>query len=419
MKPLIKDIENIQFQEPKIVQLDNGIPLHIINAGEQPVLKIEFIYFAGRPYEKKQLSARVTGSMIKEETESYSSTAVDELIDFHGATISTPINLDSTSIILYTISKHLATLLPLVVEMLTVPTFPEKELSILKDRSIETLKIELARVDTVAYRMITEQIFGSTHPYGYNSNVEKYSSMNTGDCRLHFRENIKERQPHIVISGKVETDHIKLINKALGGKSFRPQTPIQSLPSEPIEPFHTKIDIEGYQSAIRIGRRMFNRTHPDYFGFSVLNIILGGYFGSRLMTNIREEKGYTYNISSMMDPMIHDGYWCIGTEVATKYVGKTIDEIHYELGVLQKESISEEELKMVKNYLLGRILSSLDGPFKKAELVKSLLINNLTIDHYYRYIETIRNISPDQIKALAQKYFRIEDMHQVIVGSKA
>jgi predicted Zn-dependent peptidase len=173
---------------------------------------------------------------------------------------------------------------------------------------------------------------------------------------------------------------------------------------------------DSVQTAILIGCRLYARNHPDYNDWIVLNTILGGYFGSRLMTNIRENKGFTYNIFSTFDTMHYDGCFYIGTEVGNDMVDKTLKEIYREMKILQKKAVSENELSMVKNYLLGNMLTMLDGPFNIIDIVKTTTLEQLPDNSFATLVESIKTITPQKIQTLAKKYLGPEKMWEVVVG---
>ena len=183
--------------------------------------------------------------------------------------------------------------------------------------------------------------------------------------------------------------------------------------------YRQSIEKEGaLQSAIRIGKLMFNKTHPDFQSLQVLNTVYGGYFGSRLMSNIREDKGYTYGIGSGLVSLQHGGYFFITTEVGVDVTAKAIKEIYFEMDRLRKEKITTDELQLVKNYLLGTFLRSVDGPFAMADRFKGILNYNLGYDYFDRYIATIRAVSASDLMGLANTYFDKDSMIELVVGKR-
>ncbi|MCY7291959.1 MAG: insulinase family protein, partial [Ferruginibacter sp.] len=172
---------------------------------------------------------------------------------------------------------------------------------------------------------------------------------------------------------------------------------------------------EGVQGAIRIARPFLNRHHPDFMKVSVLNTVFGGFFGSRLMSNIREDKGYTYGIHSYVQNHIHNSAWMISTEAGKDVCEATIEEIYKEMKLLREDLVDEEELMLVRNYLIGTILGDLDGPFQIMGRWKNLILNNLDGDYFYRSIETIKTISAEDLRDLAKKYLNPEDFYELVV----
>ena len=415
--PPIKQIYNLKIKQPTCHKLDNGIPVYEISLGTQEIIKLEIVFKAGRPYENKKMAARATARMLKEGTALYSSSKIAEMVDFYGGTLSLPVNLDTSNIVLYALSKHFDKLLPLVAEMILNPAFPEKELDIFKENNLRQLEDDLSKNDVLAYRQVTESIFGKEHPYGYNSQAETYRSIERKDILEHYDQNYGAENCIIFINGKTTPAHIELLNQFLG------KIPNKSNFTTPQVDFKTpipgKLKIskpESIQTAIRIGRKLFCRNHKDYNGFYVLNAILGGYFGSRLMTNIREEKGYTYNIFSTIDPMIFDGCFYIGTEVGNDFSKSTIEEIYKEIALLRSEPIEEEEMEMVRNYLMGNLLNMIDGAFNVGEVARICKLEGLPFDAIDTLIKEIKTIQPERIMKLANQYLKEEDLWEVVVG---
>lgn len=415
--PPIQKIKTVRLPELEHYALDNGLLVNVLNQGTQEVMKLDVVFHAGRPFERKPLTNRATIGLLKEGTKQHTSAQIAETMDFYGASLNTPFSLDTSNLLLYSLNKHFETLLPLFTEIIAEPVFPEKELQNFVQRSQQRLKVDLSKADVVAYRQITEYIFGSKHPYGYNSSAENYADLRQADLFHHFNKNFLCQDCTIFISGKLPKNTLALLNQYLGQLALNPKKATPKLPEITNQPSKTKLQLEGVQSAIRVGKRMPNRKHPDYPGLFILNAILGGYFGSRLMANIREEKGYTYNIYSTLDPMMYDGYFYIGTEVGNEFVSATLKEIYHELKVLKEELIAPEELDMVKNYLMGTLLMGLDGAFNAMEVWKALLVEGLGRDYFNNLINIIQEITAEELQALAQKYFQLDSFWEVIVGA--
>ena len=415
--PPLQEIKNYKLPIPNKYILDNGIPVYEMNTGTQDILKVELLFHSGRWFEEKALASKLTAALLREGTARVTGATIAEQIDFYGASLRFPSNLDTAHIQMYCLTKHLKNVLPVLEEILSKPAFPEKELQSISQRSKERLKIDLENNDTVAYRTVTELMYGKNHPYGYNSVPSLYDEIGRDDLVNHYQKNYVAGNCFVMVSGKTNKETISLINKHLGqvipkGKSERKKFDFE--PSEKRNLIVPKKD--SLQTAIRISKRLFNREHADYQKMYILNTILGGYFGSRLMQNLREAKGYTYNIYSALDPMMMDGYFMVGTEARSEVAKETIKEIYSEFRRLRTELVPKEELDMVKNYLLGTLLTAVDGPFNASEVVKMILVNNLPSNYYSLLIDTIKDISSSDIQELANNYLQEDSFYEVIVG---
>lgn len=415
--PPIKAADNLLLPKAAVSYLRNNIPVHTISMGTQDIVKIEVVFFSGRPFEDKKLVARTTSRLLKEGTRRKSASDIAEQIDFYGGTISIPVNLDTTNIMLYSLHKHLDELLPLLGEIICEPSFPQEEIDAFIANSQQRLKIDLSKNDTVAYRNITENIFGKEHPYGYNSEPALYKELDRKNLIDHHQKSMVADNTMIFLSGKVDDRVLEKVDRYLGNIPQGPKRERVVFSEPPVlvrkEHLH---HADTVQTAVRIGRRLFNRGHQDFHGMYILNTIFGGYFGSRLMENIREKKGYTYNIYSSMDTMMFDGYFYVGTEVSNDLTQKTVKEVYHEMEVLQNDLVSEKELLMVRNYLLGSLLTMLDGPLNIINVVKETVSEGIPKDHFETLVKTIQQISAQELRDLAQKYFQKEEFWELTVG---
>ncbi len=414
--PDVQEISNLTVPRPTVWHLSNGIPVYETNLGTQEIIKLELVFYAGRPYEKKKLAARFTPSLMKEGTRTYSSADIAETMDFYGATLSMPFSMDTANVLLYSLSKHFDKVLPILASVLSEPAFPQKELDAFIQRNRQRLQVELTKSDVVAYRKFTELLFGKDHPYGYNSLPETYSDIKRSDVVAHFEENFTTGNCLVFLSGKISDDVRQQMEEHLGkailpGKKRKVDWP-QPL-TQPTSVSLPKVD--KLQRAIRVGFPTFTRLHEDYNGMYVLNTILGGYFGSRLMANIREDKGYTYSIYSSNDPLLFGGYFSIASEVGNDAATDTLKQIYHEIDRLKNEPVPSDELAMVKNYLLGTLLTNLDGPFNIAEIVKAFVVEGLPVSAFEDMAREVKDIGPETIQRLANKYFDKKNIWEVIV----
>lgn len=415
--PAVHQVSRLVLPLPQVIRLDNGIPVYVLDFPDQEILKVEAVFQAGRPEEAKPLASRATARMLREGTLTRSGAEIAEYIDFYGGSMSVPINLDTANFLLFSLHKYAAELIPVFAEVLQQPAFPAHELETFKRTSVQELMVDLDKEEVLAYRLLTERIFGAEHPYGYNSTPAHYAALTRDDLVAHFRNWYTPANCRLFASGRVDDAVLKLLNEYFGRKNGEGAAlAVSPLPVEQ-KPERIHVPHPGsLQTAIKIGRRLFSRRHPDFNGVYVLNTILGGYFGSRLMTNIREKRGFTYNIYSTADAMLQDGYFYIATEVNNGKVNATIKQILAEMKRLCDEPAPERELEMVRNYLLGMLLNGLDGPLNISDVIKSLVTEDLPLDAFDALVHTIRTITPGQLQELANRYLRPEDFWIVTVG---
>jgi predicted Zn-dependent peptidase len=416
--PPIHEVRHLILPRPERVLLDNGIPVHVLDFPGQEILKIEAVFRAGRPQEEKRLAARATSRLVREGTVSRSAADIAEHFDYFGASLNAPTNLDTANFLLFTLKKYAHEVIPLFAEVLQQPSFPEEEIETFRRTNVQELLVELDKVETLAYRKVTELIFGEDHPYGYNSTAADYAAIGRTDI-LHFFERwYTPTNCTLFASGRVDDAALALLNQYFGQTPKTGQVP-ENQPLEPPKLTPTTLKIphkDSLQTAIKIGRRAFSRQHPDFDGLFVLNTILGGYFGSRLMSNVREKKGFTYNIYSTLDTYAHDGCFYIATEVSPDKAEATRRAIFSEMKKLRTQPVDAEELAMVRNYLLGMLLNGLDGPLNTSDVVRSLVTEGLSWERFDQLVATIRDISPAELQALAERYLRPEDFWTVMVG---
>lgn len=412
--PNYKTIDYYPIQKAEFTSLKNGTDVYFINSGKEPVLRLEVIFKAGRWFESIPGSALFTIEMLREGSKNKTAHQISESFDQYGAYLELQHGLDFSVAHLYTLSKHLEKLLPVFTELLFEPVFPERELEILKNIKIQNTKINCEKNSFVASRKIREMLFGNQHPYGYDVYEKEISHIAQNHLTDFYRENFSDF--FIIASGKIDDNVIKLINDFFGGVS---KLQITKEPSYPLNPTPQKRIFEkgrDLQSSIRLASPIISKTHPDYLKLRVTNELLGGFFGSRLMKNIREDKGYTYGIHSSLVNFKNHSYFLIGADVKAEFKEQAIEEVLNEIELLKSEKVSFEELETVKNYMVGSFIGSLNTPFDLAEKFKAIFMHGLSYDYYDNFFKTINTITPDDILEIANKYFNSEIIKEVAVG---
>jgi zinc protease len=416
--PEIKTFKPIQFPDFSEVKLDNGIPVYQLASPEHEVMKLEINFRAGRFFETQKGVSRACANQLREGTKKHNSEFIADIFDYHGATLQSHGGMDFSRVELYSINRFFDVLLPYVKDILDEPDFSEKELNNYRQRNKQRLAIDLAKNDVLAYRTLTESLFGLDHPYGYNSVKSTYDQLSRSALVHHFERCYEAAIPGIILAGGIDDSILEKLNHSFGQRKInfppKPNIEVAVLPKKEM------IALKGeqkFQSTIRMGRRLFSRSNKDYPGIYVLNAILGGFFGSRLMQNIREDKGLTYDIFSMLDMYWTDGYIMIGAEVANENVDLVLSELQEEFRKLREESITSEELTLVKNYLNGNLLNLLNGPFNSIELLRLITILGYDLSFFNHFMHTIHQMDAEYLRDLARTYLNPDDFTTVIVGN--
>ncbi len=418
-QPEFHGIKNINYTKAIHSSLKNGIPLYTLKARSEEVIKLDLLFEAGTWYQKSSLIASFTNSLLGEGTTEMSSAEISEKLDFYGAYLYANTEKDLASVSLFCQSKHFAEVIKILADIVKNPIFSDEEFSTLLNKRKEQFLVESGKVKTIAHKEFQKVIFGNNYPYGNYAELNDFVLLQRTDLLEFYNSYYHSNNCRIIISGYVEDKTIELLDKHLGQNDWQREKIIGKNDFTLTSSENKMYVIEkkdSVQSAIRVGKLLFNKTHPDYMRTQVLNTVLGGYFGSRLMTNIREDKGYTYGIGSMLGSLLHAGFFTIITETGSEYAAKTIDEIKYEMQKLQTKKISSSELDRVKNYMLGELVRSFDGPFEMSDSFKSLLEYDLSYDYIDKFIETIQVTSPDELIDLANKYLDFDTMKVVVVG---
>ncbi|WP_374164204.1 M16 family metallopeptidase [Arcticibacter sp. MXS-1] len=417
--PAFKQVETINLIKAAPAVLDNGIPVYVVNSGDQGMVRIELIFNNVNWNVVKPLQAFATNSMITEGTSTLSAFKIAERIDYYGAFLQNDYNYDVSSVTVYSLGKHLDHVLSVVKEVITDAIFPEEELETFKTNQKQKLLVNLEKNDFVARRTFNNALFGETL-YGYNIEAADYDRLTREELVEYFHLAYQPKNCSILVSGHVDDSVLNLLNKYFGrnwDKSLSVAKNVFSFAVQTGDSYFIERP-EAIQSALRVGQISINRAHPDFPALQVLNTILGGYFGSRLMANIREDKGYTYGIGSALVSLQHSGYFFIASEVGAEVATATMTEIESEIKILQTELVTEEELSLVKNYMLGAFLGSLENAFSHADKFKNIWFSGLDYDYYDRYIRTVREIKPDTLLELARFYLNFDSLNKVIVGKK-
>lgn len=416
--PSIVDAVNFHLQLKPYTKyiLKNGTEVYAIDAGAEEVMMIEWVFYAGNWFEEKDLEAASANFLLRNGTTKKTAFQINEHFEYYGSYLNRSCFNETATVTLHCLTKHIKELLPAVKELLTDSIMPEEELSIYKQNQKQRLKVSLKKSDFVAGRLIDSYLYGQNHPYGKFGNAEDYDALQREDLLDFYKKYYQQGKFILFAAGKLPDDLESMLNEYFGDLTNNSVSSIE-IPRQPSpeKKYRINNDPDGVQGSIRIARPFPNRHHPDFLKVQVLNSLFGGFFGSRLMRNIREDKGYTYGIHSLLHNHIHHSAWLIMTEAGRDVCEATIKEVYKEMGDLREKTVEAEELKLVQNYMMGGILGDLDGPFHIIARWKNIILNDLTEKYFYDSINTIKTVTAEDLQELANKYLNPEDFYELVV----
>ncbi|TVP53011.1 MAG: insulinase family protein [Mongoliibacter sp.] len=409
--------EQITFPSPIKRTLKNGVHLYFIPTPEIGAVKLEINADSNRVtgMEDKKLVSYFTLHLLLEGTLSKSSTDLDNFFDTYASEVEVISNFEHNGLGLLTTKKHFATVLPVFRELMTEAIFPEKELAKRKSQKALSISIQKEQNGNRASNLFRQQLFGDSHPFGQIAEEQDVEAISREDLLSFYADKLWVN-PEVFLAGDLTDEEVDLVCETLGNL---PIIKVESQNPDFINQRKSRVKESkenALQSSLRIGCHLIPKTHPEYFGLWVFNVFLGGYFGSRLIKNIREDKGHTYGIHSSIGSLKNADYWIVMADVIKEHSDTVIEEIYKEIEILCQEEIPNDEVEKVRNYLIGNLLSNFSSSFELISRFKSIHQAGLDFSFYERQLEYIKNFDPREIQGIGKKYLRNESMVEVIVG---
>jgi predicted Zn-dependent peptidase len=401
-----------------VFSLSNGARLHVLRNEAQPVIRLQIVFPAGKWYESQPGISLLAARMLLEGTSTRTARQIADTIAFYGASLECEQGFDRATLTLYCLTRHLEALLPLVLDVATEATFPTTEFNLLKSRTIQNVRIERQKTGYLAAERFSHNLFGNDYPYGVTFNENSFEMLTPEIVKVFYHRAYQIGSAEIFLCGDISNQHEQLITQVLSQGSATADAPPKPQESQIITVAqHDYVTVaQSLQASLRIGRLWPGPTHPDAHHLQVLVKVLGGYFGSRLMKNIREDKGFTYGIYSSVAPREHASMFVIGTDVNAASAEAAIKEVHYELRRLQEELIHDEELQTVKTYMTGKFANELSTVFEQCDKYKTVVLLGLPSTHYSDFLSQINLVTSYELQRLAQTYLSPENMIEVVAG---
>lgn len=416
IKPMIFPLQALQIPNIESSVLNNGIRLKILKDKQMELIRFDIKFSAGVRYQTKMFLASFTAKMLFEGTSKYSSEEISEMFDSKGAYYGVSPELDNVNVVFYIPKMFFKELLPLISEVIFDAVFPEDDLIKLQKKEKMSLRVNMTKSSVLARFHFRNVLFGDHHPYGLFPVLENIQNICKDDLSQFHHEFYMQNPFKLYLTGAVDDEIKRAVERNFGSVQVK-----KDAVNEKEMFFETKPDVDvvlpdAVQRSVRLGQLSVHRTHPDFIDLGVLSAILGGYFGSRLMTNVREEKGYTYGIGSSIVSLRDAAYLAIYSDVGKNVWELALKEILFEMERLCNEKVEDEELDRVKQYITGSMFRSMDGAVNMIEKLIDLDDYGLSLDFLQKQMESVHAIDENRMLTLAQKYLNPVDFVKIMVG---
>ncbi len=418
--PAIRKLTQVQLRQPDLAYTINGIPVYLMSGGSQDIIKVELVFRTGSIDQHKPLQAFAATHLLKNGTQSHTAAQINNILDFYGVAFQAEAQKDIISVGFFSLTKHLEPALDLLFELLSNAVYPESELEILLRNRKQKHIVNQQKISHICRVNFNEKLFGYKHPYGQILQLEDFANLTRSDVVEFYNSFLHPVKCSVFIAGVYPENIVNQIDNKLNRYPWPEKGKEKSLKAL-IQPennigryFHERS--ESIQSAIRIGCIMPPRQHPQHYKVTFVNTLLGGYFGSRLMQNLRQEKGFTYGINSAVVSLLQTSYFFISTQVGKQFKERAIEEIFNELDGLKEKPADFNEISLLKNQLASSFIRSFDGPFAQLERFREQLLFGLDYSSCNQYLSHVDAITPENLIETAETWFKDDFIIQYVVG---
>ncbi len=417
--PPIKAFGNLDIPETRTVTLDNGIPLTILDNGEQEVNRITLAWDGGIAETLRPSVATIATNILREGTKHHNGAEIAETIDFNGSWLRTHVHSHHTSMVLHSLNSRTANVLPYIAEIISEPSFPEKELSVVREKTARNSELDREKVEFYSAHNLRRMLMGKEHPLAQSESPDKIRAITVNDIEAFHSRIFSTSTCRIYLAGRITPAIEDTVNRHFGSAHSNGEgCKLNIIPFSPLNDIRESVfkKKDALQSSVKLAIPTIDRNHSDYIPLRIAIIALGGYFGSRLMMNIREDKGYTYGINASLLGYREGGMLTISTQCDNSYVNPVIDETVKEIKRLASEQFPADELERLKHYVMTQLASLLDSPFSMMDYYENIQYTPTPTDYFAQQINAIKSLTADDIPRLISKHLNLEQIYTSICG---
>jgi len=402
--------------------LPNGMKVTLVPYGNLPKVTLSLVVRTGNLNEPADLTglADLAGNLMKEGTATKSSKQVAEESARMGGAINISVGMDESDVSTDVLSEFGPRAAALVADVAQHPLLPESELPRLKNDALRQLSISKSVPQSIALEKFRKILYGN-HPYGtVFPTQESINKTTVAEIKKYYEGNFGAARAHLYVAGRFDSAEMKKAIAASFGGWAKGAAAVSNVPK--IKPQHV-LDVtdrpDAAQSTIIVGLPVPDATSPDAIPLGVTNTLLGGSFGSRITSNIREQKGYTYSPSSQISRRYHDAYWAESADVTTKFTGPSLKEIFGEVERLSKEPPADAELKGIQSYISGLFVIQNSSRSALINQLRFVDFQGLGEDYLKTYVQKVNAVTPADVQKQTAEHIKAGQMTIVVVGDKA
>lgn len=418
--PDVKDFGLLNIPNCRQLILDNGIKLNIIDHGEFDVNRLTISWIGGAYDVESFASLMLACDLMREGSKYHTGAEIAEILDFNGAWLRSNHHSHHTALTLHSLNSKFNEVLPIIIESTISPTFPQQEFEINKEKIARRKELNLSKVAYLSNQSNHRLIYGIDHPCAKDETPSDVRNLTINDIKSTHNDIFVADGCELFLAGRITPSIEDSLNNWFG--NLPTNKPHINQIIIPISPSKQKVDIihtdNALQCAITMSIPTIPRSHPDYIDLRYVIMALGGYFGSRLMTNIREDKGYTYGISAALLGNWEGGVATISTQCDNSYANAVIDEVKKEIEYLKLDNFNNEELIRLKRYAMTQVAGTLDSPFSIMDYYENMRHVLTPSDYFFAIQQSLNNLSSKRISELAKKYLNTDELRISIAGDE-
>lgn len=408
--PPVRPFADIKLVPERVETLPNGVILHVVNTGSQPISRLVMVREGGALDVKCPWHKLLMAEAMRENTANMDGERIADIVDYNGARLGSSAHDHFTKLDMLVLNHRMPELLPLMRDIMLDARFTGRSLGVVASKAAANRAIQLSKVSYMAANAARRMVTGESHPAAVTATPDDFTSTTVADVSAMYDDMLGARM-HAFIGGSFDVGTLNMVRDFLGAFPVADGSRMCIRPYEPSSSGRMHVDMpKAMQAAVYMMMPVIGRDHPDYIDLRLAIIALGGYFGSRLMGNIREDKGLTYGINAALLGSREGAYMEIGAQCDRNYVEQVIDETAKEIELLRSEPPRADELQRLKLYAWTSLAAAADSAFGTLDHYITRLMVGTPDNYFAEQMQRVAALTPDRISEIAGRYLDVRQL---------